>query len=172
MLKVKNWAEAALGEYFQFIGRLHDNVHKEIMKNHYDVFQVVHEATLNLEIIQQDNKPSKAIVLAAIDSYTPEQDFDADKLDAINAVQAPKGQSPFQPQKKSNSNKGTSNDDSNKSCCRYCNLFGHMQKECNKRKAAEAPMVNTQGKPYAPQVSVVQNWRQAAQIVQSNGYLN
>ncbi len=32
----------------------------------------------------------------------------------------------------------------------FCNLFGHMQKECNKWKAAGSKMVDTQGKPYMP----------------------
>ncbi len=32
--------------------------------------------------------------------------------------------------------------------CRYCKKKGHLQKDCFSRKRDQAPMVNTNGKPY------------------------
>lgn len=39
--------------------------------------------------------------------------------------------------------------------CRYCSLFGHIQKFCHKRIAAGAPMVDKIGKPYPAKISEI-----------------
>ncbi len=39
--------------------------------------------------------------------------------------------------------------------CRFCKIQGHHQKDCRKRKAAKAPMVNGNGKPYTNQLAAV-----------------
>jgi hypothetical protein len=90
--------------------------------------------------------------VVAFNFEIPEQGFEAEKLEAISAVLTHKGQAMFQPQKKFNANNSTSNSNSNKpgSSCKNCNLFRHMQKECNKRKASRAPLIDTQEKPYTP----------------------
>jgi hypothetical protein len=45
---------------------LHEPVRKEIMKWTYDNFQAIYEATLDFEVIQQDNAATKPITVAAI----------------------------------------------------------------------------------------------------------
>jgi hypothetical protein len=99
-------------------------------------------------------------------------DFDANELDAIFAVWACKGQAPFQPQRGSNrdkcsvptnrhknsliSSRTNSNGSQSGSCCRHSNPFGHLQKDCHKRRNYGAEMVDAQEKPFNPKVSVVQ----------------
>jgi len=51
-----------------FITGLHEPIRKEIMKCTYANFMAVYEATLDLEIIKQDNKATKPIKLERIAS--------------------------------------------------------------------------------------------------------
>ena len=60
--------------------------------------------------------------------------------------------------------------------CRFCTLFGHIQKFCHKRIAAGAPMVDKAGKPYPARVSELsaqggeqQNNQAPPQQMQGNG---
>jgi hypothetical protein len=63
------------------------------MKCTYANFQAIYETSLDLEIIQQDNKAAKPVVVAAMEEVaTPE--YDDEEMEAINAVRAHNGQNP------------------------------------------------------------------------------
>ncbi len=55
-----------LSQQQMFTARLHEPIHKEIMKPTYASFQAVYEAALDFEVIQQDNRIAKPVMVATI----------------------------------------------------------------------------------------------------------
>jgi hypothetical protein len=101
---------------------------------------------MELEIIQMNKNPvKKTNIIATVETVAADLEFDPEELEAINAIRTKKGQPPYPFWKKIN---GFFNDNKIdiKPKCQYCNYFGHMQKECNKSKAAGASMVDAIGK--------------------------
>jgi len=80
-----------------------------------------------------------------------EEALTEDDVAQINAIRARNGKPPFRPKtfgKPSNASRGPVT-------CFYCKKIGHMQKDCRKRIADRAPMVNAQGKPLPRRVAAV-----------------
>jgi hypothetical protein len=110
-----------------------------------------------IEIIHQDRKKSSHVHSV---QETKEGDFedapegmDEDELEAVNALRFQKGKKPFRfnrgrPSNGSNPNRNGAGPNRTNVKCRYCNITGHFQKDCRKRKAARAPMVDQNGKPF------------------------
>jgi hypothetical protein len=66
-------SEKYLGQYCQiqlFITGLQDQIQKELMKSTYANFWATYEATLDLEVIQEDDKPVKPVTVAAFLTIT------------------------------------------------------------------------------------------------------
>ena len=104
--------------------------------------------------------------------------IDEDELEAINALRFQKGKRPFRFNRNRNGNGGNQNrNDFNSNGsrpnvkCRYCHIMGHFQKDCRKRKAAHAPMVDKDGKPFS-RVNPVQEEPQVSAVTQGLMALN
>jgi len=71
-------------QFFQmqiFITGLHEPIQKQIMKTTYNSFQAVYEATLDLEVIQQDYKSAKPVTIATVEvEATPDSSKNQDKI--------------------------------------------------------------------------------------------
>jgi hypothetical protein len=79
-----------------FITGLHDPIQKEIMKLACAKFQAVYEATLDLEVIQQDNKIAKPMTVATVREASPATcEYKDNNIKAINAICACQGQAPL-----------------------------------------------------------------------------
>jgi len=110
-----------------FNAGLQDNLCKEIMETAHGIFQATYEAALGLEVIQDENKPAKPIIVATTMLTAKEQE-------PVNAVWAHR--TSFQ--------NGTAPHTQNKNIqCQYCKFFRHMQCNCHKHKAARAPPLDT-----------------------------
>jgi hypothetical protein len=62
--------EITIGKFFQlqiFIAGLHKPIRMEIMKCTHANFQAIYEDTLDLEIIQHDNKATKTVMVVAVE---------------------------------------------------------------------------------------------------------
>jgi hypothetical protein len=162
--KVWRDAEVALGQFIQtqlFIAGLHESIQKDIMKRTYTSFCAICKATLDVEVIQKDNKAAKLVLVAAMEEGASTPEFDDEEVQAINAVPASNGQGPFpkrasggiirNPKPSSNGN-----DQPTRVQCRYCKKTGHVQKDCYKWKKDQAPMVNTQGEAYPSGVALIE----------------
>jgi hypothetical protein len=65
-------------QYFQiklFIVSLQDQIRNQLMKSTYANFRVANEATLDLEVIHEDNKPVKVVTLASFACSTSTSRF-------------------------------------------------------------------------------------------------
>ncbi len=56
------------------------------MKCTYANFQAVYRASLDLEIIQQDNKTAKTVVVAAVEEGASTPEYDEEEMEAINGI--------------------------------------------------------------------------------------
>ena len=103
-----------------------------------------------LEVILSDRKKTSGHVNAVQSNQDETEDapdgLDEEELQAVNALRQQHGKKPYRFNRNRNgSNGGRFNKTTAK--CRYCHIPGHLQKECRKRKAANAPMVDKDGKP-------------------------
>jgi len=169
-----------------FISNLRPALRDEIMKSPpvslYETFQTA----LRLEHIQADPKKAalstaKADVSAVVEQ--PKEDIDAE-IDALSEQLRkkfqqrgstfrgfpPRGGRGRAPQRGSPAYRGSSappahhpsGNNPAKLPCRYCNRTSHLQKTCNDRKRAGAPMVDAQGIPYRSEVHQVDETQPAA----------
>jgi hypothetical protein len=84
--------------------------------------------SMDVEVIQEDNKLTKAVVVAAINNKTSK--FDAE---AINAARVQKGQAPSQPQKKKNGfHQSKKNDTKPKRCHVTATSLGTCRRNATK----------------------------------------
>lgn len=108
--------------------------------------------------ITQDN----AALIAAIDATGPdgsipmdEEHFDEEEIAMINAIRQRQGRPAFNRnnfRRPFNGNRNSSNNGNAgatpNGLCYYCKKPGHLQKSCEARIKARAPMVDRYGKPY------------------------
>ena len=140
-----------------FLTNLKPALRDELLKNPpatlYDAFQ----QAVTLERIQLEPRKTPQTTVAPVETDN-EQDSDneeeariAELSNALKKLKAKRAQSSNNKgarnssQTKTNAN-ANSNPNYNK--CRYCKKVGHLQKVCNTRIKAGAPMVDKEGKPY------------------------
>ena len=145
-----------------FIAGLKDEIRSKVMEAGKDNIQESLAHARELEVILNDKKKSN--VVASI----PECEGLCDEeLEAVNAIRFQRGQQPFrrqgfQPNQAYRSNPSQPTSTPSKIVCRYCKIPGHLQKDCRKRKAAKAPCVDENGKPYAKQINAVETAQQTS----------
>lgn len=137
-----------------FLTNLKPVLRDELLKNPpatlYDAFQ----QAVTLERIQLEPRKTPQTTVAPVsendeDSDNEEEARIAELSNALKKLKAKRAQNssnkgaraPSQPKSNANSNP-------NYNKCRYCKKVGHLQKVCNSRIKAGAPMVDKEGKPY------------------------
>lgn len=150
-----------------FIAGLKEDIRMKIMEAGKATITESVTLAREIEVIHNDKK--KGATIASVEDSNPYDDVDDDEINAINAIRFQKGKPPMnfnrrpgqppqgqrgpQQQQRQQGQSSAFNGD-----CRYCKFKGHSQKDCRKRKAAKAPCVDAQGKPYANQtVNAVEN---------------
>ena len=143
-----------------FIAGLKDDLRSETMKaGKVNIMEAVDHAR-ELEVINADRR--KVGHISAISPTEPEDEdgdeppagMDEEEIRYVNVLRTQQGKKPYRFTRSGPPRSGTSSRSSSGSGprpgtkCRYCHNTGHMQKECRKRKAANAPMVDATGKPF------------------------
>ena len=156
-----------------FISNLRPALRDELMKSIPQDFYTAYQAAIALEKILTEPKRSNfASVQAVGTDYATEEDLEIElaavqqRLD-FKKFGKSRGQSRGRSQQRGGRGQqrggrgggGTpqqsgQNPDYNK--CRHCGITGHIQKVCFKRIAANAPMVDKNGKPYPTNANGVQ----------------
>jgi hypothetical protein len=57
---------AAFSQQQMFTNGFHEPIHKEVVKQTFASFQAVYQAALDFEVIQQDNRTAKPVMVATI----------------------------------------------------------------------------------------------------------
>jgi hypothetical protein len=160
----KTWTdfEKSLTHYFKiqlFIAGLQDQIWTELMKNTYTNFWAACQVALHLYMIQEINKPVKPVAIAAMINNMSQLNFE--EIEVVNAVQARRKQQFSNPPRHQNgpparSQNGFQNGNcsDNSQCCYWC-YIRHLQKDCNKRHTAKAPIVDAKGCPYQNRASAL-----------------
>lgn len=144
-----------------FIANLRPNLREELMKNIpetlYDAFTMAQDME---KILTEPKKPGTFLSVQEVNVMENEEELMLELAAVQTRVQNFRGRG----QTRGRGGRGGGGrggggqaqgqtGDYNK--CRYCSLFGHIQKFCHKRIAAKAPMVDKAGKPFPTKVSEV-----------------
>jgi hypothetical protein len=116
-----------------------------------------------LEVIHEDKKKGSTVGNIAANKDN-DDNLDDEERAAVDAIRLQRGkplygrpgQSPGsqnQQSRPANPRQGQQQPFSGQ--CRFCKIQGHHQKDCQKRKAAKAPIVDANGKPYSNQLASV-----------------
>ena len=159
-----------------FIAGLRPQLRTELMKSNPNTMREAFDAVIDAEkILAEPQRPTLRTAVSAISYGAEEDEFGAQEDDneeegemdaTISALSSklkllkkkasakrnkakPNGQK--QASYNNNKNKSGQNNGQNGTkpgACRYCKQEGHFQADCYARKAAGAPMVDAQGKPF------------------------
>lgn len=130
-----------------FVAGLREDIRIKVMEAGLDNLQDTIKLAREVEVIHNDRRHHKAHISAIDEQGLPEgipaDEAEQDKLiEAINAFRAKRGGKP-----KEQKRKGP---------CWYCKGPNHVQQNCRKRQAANAPMVNKDGTPFKPRASAIE----------------
>jgi hypothetical protein len=146
-----------------FIAGLKEDIRMKIMEAGKPSIQESVAHARELEVIHEDRKKGSTVGNIAANEDNDDNLDDKERA-AVNAICLQRGkplygrpgQSPVsqnQQSRPANPRQGQQQPFSGQ--CRFCKIQGHHQKDCQKRKAAKAPMVDANGKPYSNQVASV-----------------
>ena len=140
-----------------FLGGLREEIRTKVLEQGPTEIRDSVKLARELEVIVHDRKRGSQISsILEEDADEDNEQYDEEEeelISFINAIRARKGKRPFQ---RSGSRGrggqrgrgGYGNYTSNITVkCRYCKITGHFQRDCRKRQAANAPMVDVNGKP-------------------------
>lgn len=147
-----------------FIGGLKDEIRSKVLETGPTLIQDSVKLAREFEIITREKKErnEKGVyvhTIAASDAADVNDDPDILDVDvndiehilAINVIRKKANQPPLRYKVKSGSSNAkpwTNRSSVNIPQCRFCKLKNHMQRECRKRIAAGAPMVDAAGRPF------------------------
>jgi hypothetical protein len=143
-----------------FLGGLKEEIRTKVLEHGPTEIRESVKYARELEVIVHDRK-TKGSHISSIqdqDEDTEQSQYDQDEeeeiLNFINNIRARRGKRPFQRNGRGRGGqRGGRNGPGNQYNgaivvkCRYCQITGHFQKECRKRIAANAPLVDVHGKP-------------------------
>lgn len=129
-----------------FTAGLNEDIRIKTMEANARTLHDAYKRALIVETIIKDKRGSKPLItqISAPDEnndiYEEDED-DLELLEQVNAIRTNSGKPPIRfSQFKPSSQIQVA--------CRYCKIKGHFQKDCRKRKADRAPMVDQFGKPF------------------------
>lgn len=169
-----------------FVANMKPNIRSELMKTMPATLFEAYQAALTLErVFTEPKKPSNFVSVQAISTEETMDDLEV-QMAAIQTrmYNASRGQfrgrggrggfrgsrggrggAQQQPQQQPHQQQQQQSGTGDYNKCRYCKQFGHIQKFCQARLRANAPMVDKTGKPYA-KINAVDN--QGADIQQNS----
>ena len=140
-----------------FMAGLRDDLRAKVMEAGKTTLHDSMQYAQEIEVIQHDKQGRAVAAVTAANTSDPpvteeeEDDFTEEELKAVNAIRFRQGKPPFKP----NFCRFNGNGNNGKSktvVCRFCKKPDHVQKDCRARLRANAPMVDTNGKPYEKKV--------------------
>jgi hypothetical protein len=139
-----------------FLGGLREELRTKVLEQAPAQIQDSVRLARELEVIIHDRK-TKGSHIASIqeEPENTEENPDPEEeeiINFLNAIRARKGRAPFRGGNRGGRGRGGHHRPNNYNGnvvvkCRYCQITGHFQKECRKRIAAKAPLVDVHGKP-------------------------
>lgn len=139
-----------------FLGGLREELRTKVLEQAPAQIQDSVRLARELEVIIHDRK-TKGSHIASIqeEPENAEENPDPEEeeiINFLNAIRARKGRAPFRGGNRGGRGRGGYQRPNNYNGnvvvkCRYCQITGHFQKECRKRIAAKAPLVDVHGKP-------------------------
>jgi hypothetical protein len=155
-----------------FIAGLKEDIRMKIMEAGKPSIQESVAHAREVEVIHEDRKKGSTVGnIGAQDNN--DDDLDNKERAAVDAIRLQRGRQPYQRPRQQSNNQGQQSRSGNprqgqqgqqqqpfSGKCRYCQIQGHHQKDCRKRKAAKAPMVDGNRKPYSNQVASLQQPQQ------------
>ena len=143
-----------------FLGGLREEIRTKVLEHGSTEIRESVRLARELEVIVHDRKTKGSHIsnIQEEDEDTEQSQVDQDEeeeiLNFINNIRARRGRRPFQRNNRGRGGpQGGRNGPGNQYNgtivvkCRYCQITGHFQKECRKRIAANAPLVDSHGKP-------------------------
>lgn len=121
-----------------FIGGLREEIRSKVLETSPTQIQESVDLARQFEVIAQDKKV-KGTTISSIARSEGDEDEDEDELlEIINAVRARSGKPPykFRPGGPGGARSGNKSGPQ----CFYCKNMGHIQRDCRKRLAANAPL--------------------------------
>ena len=156
--------------YFQrclFTAGLRDDLRMKIMEGNHETLAECYTAAIELETLINEKRRVSHVTAIEEEEDSMDNDMEAlkewpqDEVDKMNdgkiaAINKIRGRFNKRPiYKRFNGNNGNRGGPK-RGNCRYCNKYGHFQRECKARKAANGAMVGADGKPFANKVNAVQ----------------
>ena len=139
-----------------FLGGLREELRSKVLEQAPTEIRNSVRLARELEVIVHDRR-AKGSHISSIqeERENPEEDQDPEEeeiINFLNAIRARKGRAPFRGHRGGRGRGGYQRPYNNYNGnvvvkCRYCQITGHFQKECRKRIAAKAPLVDIHGKP-------------------------
>ena len=136
-----------------FLTNLKPTLRDELLKNPPATLYEAFQQAVTLERIQLEPRktPQTTVAPVTTDNEDSENDEEARISELSNALKKLKAKRAQTTNKSARTNtpaKSNTNANPNYNKCRYCKKVGHLQKVCNSRLKAGAPMVDKDGKPY------------------------
>jgi hypothetical protein len=170
-----------------FIGGLKSEIRDKVLETGPTQIQESVKLAREIEIISRDgrDKPARGAYISAVDADDDPavSAEDVDVLDIeysdvahvhkINAIRRRMNKPPLKYKVRPGSRPAGSSRPKPAVECWYCKIPGHLQKDCRKRKAAGAPMVDAAGRPYTSASGSPQQqsaWSGAVHTVNPSGY--
>lgn len=142
-------------KHMMYIAGLKDHLRVKVMEAGKDSISESRNFAVETERIYQRGQENQKLAPIQEDKREEDEpglDLQEDEIEALNALRALKGRTPF----RKRSFSGPQNQGAGKKC-RYCKKMGHLQKECRSRIRANAPMVDADGKPYTRRIQAMED---------------
>ena len=155
-----------------FLAGLRDPLRTKIMEANKDTIRESVKLANELETIHLEKRRvavaaiDTSIEETAVNAVAAEDDLDDEEFSAVNAIRQRNGKAPFRrafPRNGGAPQNGASNGTFGGKC-RYCKKPGHIQKFCQARIKARAPMVDKDGKPFQRRITAVENASPASAV--------
>jgi hypothetical protein len=140
-----------------FLGGLREELRTKVLEQAPTEIHNSVRLARELEVIVHDRK-ARGTHVSAIqeEDENPDDHPDPEEeeiINLLNAIRTRKGRAPFRGNNRGGRGRGgyqRPNNNYNGNVvvkCRYCQITGHFQRDCRKRIAAKAPLVDMNGKP-------------------------